>query len=298
MGASYSNVNRLGTEITKLNETRIETNIRGSLVKQLPLRTLCDYQPFYGTGTAANVATAPTLSMSTLSESATTGMGDVTSTFTLTDRTLTAALKAVDVVLTKVALEASVGNITQLIINAGTRAGIVTLETDFCALYTEAPSTAPDHEIGVQGGGWDWATILAGQELLMTQSAPGPYAVLAHTSDFSSLMTIPELTEAQIFGRGVIEQGANLDTGQVYVGNNNLMFYCSNNVTQSSGNRNMMFAKDGIGIRMKQDFTVSIDRSRLDVGERAIIIGMELWYAVGGTRNSSTTNKYIVEILT
>lgn len=132
----------------------------------------------------------------------------------------------------------------------------------------------------------------------MVQSAPGPYALVAHTTELSSLLTIPELTEAQIRGREIIQRGANTDTGEVYVGNDNIRFYVSNNVTQSSGNRNFMFSQMAFGLRMKQDFSVSIDRSRLDVGERTLIVGMELWYAVGGLRNSSTTNKYVVEILT
>ena len=45
MGASYTAVSRLGTEITKLNETRIETNIQESLVRELPWRTIAVHGP-------------------------------------------------------------------------------------------------------------------------------------------------------------------------------------------------------------------------------------------------------------
>jgi len=297
---AYTAVNRLSTEIASLSQVQIETNIQETLVKNAGWLngSICDYRDVPGVGTVYQVPQEPGLTMTQTSESGTAGMGDVSAAWTLTSRQITAYLYAVDIPLTKVALEAHLGNIQPYIIKAGQRAAIKAIETVCCATYTEAPSSGPDHEIGTAGTPPDWALLTAGMELLMVQEAEGPYTAMFHTTDWSALSSIPELNEAQIVGRGVIENGLDTMTGKADFGTKNLNIFLTNRVTQSGGNRNFMFDRNAIGVRMKENFKVAIDATRLDVGERALFIGMEIWFGAGGIRNTPTTNAYMVELLT
>jgi len=300
MGASYTAVNRLSTEIDDLNQTRIETNIQETMVRDVGWMngSLCNVQDFSGPGTVTQVNMEPGLSMTQTSESATTGMGDVTVAWSTSNRQITAYLHAVDVVLTKVALEANIGNIEPYIIRAGVRAGLKAVETAAVALYTEAPASSPDHEIGVSGTPPDWAAITAAVELLLQQDAEGQYIGVFHTEEWSALASIDELNNAQYRGRGVIEKGVDTVTGWTELGTDNLKIVLSNRVVQTGGNQNMIFAKEAIGLRIKERFTIGIDKSRLNVGERAVIIGMSLWFGIGGQRDTSMTNKFMVNLTT
>lgn len=298
---SFSAVNRIGTEAAALNPTQISRNVQETFVREFPWLSgdLCSVEDFTLPGTTWQEAQFPSVTMSqALDTTSGAGHGDKTTAATMTSVQLTAYLYAVDLVFSKVALEAVQGDLQRLATNAGMRAATNIVDSTMCSKYTEAPSSSPDHEIGTAGTPYDYALYLAALELLGTQQAPGPYTQVLTMNQLSEALSVPEFIEAQIFGRGTIEKGYNVSNGMIGYSTENCRFFVSNNGVTSGGNRGFMFSQQGLGLRMKQGFKASVDASRLDISPRVLIIGFEIWFAAGGLRDSAGSNRYVVETLT
>jgi hypothetical protein len=292
--ATYS---RLGTEFADLNPTQIARIIQQAAEQELPWPQLISWEMFTLPGTVWQEAQNPNLTFTAISESATIGNTDVSAAFDMSNRQITASLVGRDIYITKQALEAAQGDLQSQVTMTGKLAYFDKLDDDIMALYTEASAAAPDHEIGVDGTVLDYATYLAAFELLAAQAAFKPWSWVVGTAQISEVMSIPEFIEAQIFGRAVIEREIDVVTGNLGITPGGVGIYWSNNADESSGLHSIMFSKQALGVRMKEEFTVGIDASELNVGARSLKIGMSAWYGVGGLRDSATTNKFIVDII-
>ena len=59
----------------------------------------------------------------------------------------------------------------------------------------------------------------------------------------------------------------------------------------------MMFAKEAIQLQEHMPFTVAIDASEYGVATRTIKFGGTTIYGVSGVRDTSTTNAWVVDVV-
>ena len=289
----------LGAEFTELNPTQIAFEVQMAAEQELPWRNLVSWESFTLPGTVYKQAQAPALSMTALTEHADTGAhtADVASEFTMTARSITATIKAVDVWITKQALVAAQGDLQAIVTDSMRKAYLDKLDTDIVSLYTEACDTSPDHEIGTDGSAIDYAAFLAAYELLAAQAAFPPITWVIGPGQISEVLGISQFSKFLEYGREVLTQNVNIQTGFLGVAPLGVGIYWSNNVVEDAGLHSLMFSKDFAGVRMKQDFSVSVDASELGVNSRSLKIGGESFYGVGGLRDTSTTNKFCVDLI-
>lgn len=186
-----------------------------------------------------------------------------------------------------------------------------------CAnLYTEAPSSTPDHEIGSSSTALTGPLIDQGLELLLTAGAPEKFALVIYTGKIRELMQIPGMRDRAIRGglNGGVEgpeiQGASSKLlVQGYGGV--LDVYHSDQIVSSTGYHNMMFSV-GNGaeeaclqnpwVPLQTPSGVQNQKLYVDIEwnstRRAIEVNpttIETWLGAGFT---STTNKFMVDIVT
>lgn len=289
----------LGAEFSSLNPTQIAFEVQMAAEQELPWRNLVSWENFTLPGTVYQQAQAPALTMTALTEGASTGAhtADVAQEFTMTNRQITATIKAVDVWITKQALVAAQGDLQAIVTDSMRKAYLDKLDTDIVSLYTEASASAPDHEIGTDGTVIDYAAFLAAYELLAAQAAFPPITWVIGPAQISEVLGISQFSKFLEYGREVITQNINIQTGFLGMAPLGVGIYWSNNVVESTGLHSLMFSKQFAGVRMKQDFSVAVDASELGVNSRSLKIGGESFYGVGGLRDTSTTNTFVVDLI-
>ena len=178
----------------------------------------------------------------------------------------------------------------------------------FAALYTEAPSSSPDHEIGTQNVPMDAALVRNGVQLLMTAKARPPYNLFIDPVQWGELMqdalAISLLKDggAQPAGFRAVE-GVRMDQ---FVGK---LFGCNiwcvpGGMISSSGIHAMMVGQNAIGIAYKRVSTpLSPTPSELNIDvqwfaqHRYYVVALTTCFDTGGIAWTSTTNKFMVELV-
>jgi hypothetical protein len=291
-------ISRLSTEVADLNATQISTEIQLFAQQELPWPKVINWYPFSGPGSVWQTAQAPELSLTTYTESDTLGM-TVTDAdaFDMSNRQITVSMKGIDVGITLFALQCVTGDLQGAVRDSIRKAWIDKLDTDLMALYTEAPSVGPDHEIGAQNTPLDYDTFLQGFELLAAQAVPNPITWMIGPTQISEVLNITQFSKFLEYGREVLTQEIQVPTGFLGVAPLGVGIYWSNNAVSSTGIHSMMFSKGAFGYVEKAPFTVDVNSSNLMSKERTLYVAGTCTYGVGGIRDTSTTNKFVVDIV-
>ena len=295
MANAYSTI---ATEIADLNPTQIATEIQLAAQEELIWPRLIRWEPFNGPGLIWQMAQAPALTMYAVSESQSTGYTETSGTdaqaFDMSNRQITAGVKACDVLLTLSALTASVGDLQGVVRDSQKKAYFDLVSTDICGKYTEATAA---HEIGTDGTQLSYDTFLAGFELLAAQAAMGKKWWVIGPAQIGEVMKIDEFAKFLNYGRAVLDQDIPLEAGSMGVGPLGVEIFWDNNIVESSGLHSIMGTSEALAYVEKMPFRVEVDATTLYVGNRSIRIGGTAFYGVGGLRDTSTTNKFLVDII-
>lgn len=177
----------------------------------------------------------------------------------------------------------------------------------YAALYTEAPSSAPDHEIGGTQN-LDYPLIRQAWQLLRTAKAPGPYNLfldpvqVAHL--YQDTQCIALLDKGGKVPSGMIGEGVRMDmfVGQILGVN---IWMVPGGMITSTTLKAMMVAQDAIGLAYKKISTpLSPTPSELNIDVmwrpkgRYFDVDMTVCRDVGGIVKTNTTNNRVVEIAT
>jgi len=254
-------------------------------------------------GGALDVVNTPSLAFAALTELT----APNATTFDTGKRTLNPTIRGVDVAISIMAWEEAAVGITDSVAKeaaqglAGDRDGL------FAALYTEAPASAPTHEIGTDGVALSYTTLCAGMALLATQNAPRPIDwCVTPTQWYGELAKDNTLIDASIKGSPVLTQGmgANGSVTQVY----DCRIFVSDKVAISSGTvyESMMFSeKAALGYAYRRitspltgvpsELLVDVD---WDSSARAYNLNMTYYADAEGLKGTSvTTNTWLVSII-
>jgi hypothetical protein len=277
-----------------IDPTTIESEAQLALQFELPYMERVDWRGAPATGTVSNIAQFPAVSMATVTPAAATGddPGD-TATVSTSARSVTISVKAVDVWPDLLSVMQGAVDVTSTLSEIVRLAYVAKIDTDFMALYTESAT-----DIGASGTALTFTDhFLAAYELLFANKAPKPYTWMIPGVAISEIFSEPQFSQAQQYGRSVVDQDLDVQRGYQGFAPLGVPIYASNNYTASSGNHGIMFAKRGIRMNEAMPFRVNIDRTKLLNDERALKIGGTTIYGVGGTRATSTTNPWIVDIV-
>jgi hypothetical protein len=155
-------------------------------------------------------------------------------------RTFTPAFYFVDVVLPFDVVDGSELSVQDAIIKEVGIGLAKHRDSVMAALYTEAPASSPDHEVGTDATALAFSNLLANTKLLYTQNAPRPFAWVIHPTQWGELMTDNTLIDASVKGEGVLTQpmGANGKVTSVF----DTTIYVSDQIDESSGLHSMFFS--------------------------------------------------------
>jgi hypothetical protein len=173
----------------------------------------------------------------------------------------------------------------------------------FAALYTEADDASPDHEIGTDGTPLNFSILRSGYELLLTQNAPRPYVWVVYPTQVAELLQDNTFIDASVKGSPVLTSG--IGAGGYFTQILDIAIYCSDQIDESSGRHSMMFCKNacfGYGFkRITNPVTGATSELMVDPdwdsGRRMVDINMTYQAAVGGLVKTSTSNNYVVDII-
>ena len=170
--------------------------------------------------------------------------------------------------------------------------------------YTEAP-TSPDHELDYSAAGLNFTALKEASKLLYVQKAPQPFAWVVYPGQWGELMSDSALIDAAFKGSPVITNGIGANGFATKVFDVNI--YVSPDVALSTTYRSMMFSSgpDGALAWAYKNLThpVTGETSELLVdldwnsGYRALEVNMTYMAVAGGTKATSTTNNWMVEVL-
>lgn len=289
-----------GTEAAELIPTIIAPEIVASTARMEVFRPLARQFMVSGAAGAIQVPTSPALVFEALSE-ATALDNDA---FDMGARTLDPATRGIS---TTISIEAWLESATQIqdAIIAETAQGLM-LDRDslFAALYTEAPSSNPTHDLGTDGTELSFSDLRAGMELLYTQGAPRKFAWVVHPTQWTELLKDNTVIDASVKGSPVLTNG---------IGDNGLVttvldvnIYVSDQIDEASGRHSMMFSERaalGYAYRMlSSPLSPAPSELLVDLSwqakERAYEINATYYADVEGIKGTSTTtNDYLVDII-
>jgi hypothetical protein len=193
------------------------------------------------------------------------------------------------------ASEFQVADATHIVNTLGTSYG-KRVDTDIMALYTEAGSGS--NRIGSSGTALTYANgFVPAFERLAVGAAPAPYFWVMAATQISEIGTESQFSEWQKLGQAWLDKNVELPTGYLGVAPWGVGCYYSNNYAVSTGNHGIMFSKSAIQFHEHMPFTVAIDATEVGVGSRSLKIGGTTIYGVSGVRDTSTTNAWIVDIV-
>jgi hypothetical protein len=255
-----------------------------------------------GVGGALDVPTAPALSFATLTENT---APDVSS-FDTGKRTINPVIYGVDCAVSIMAWEESAISVQSAIISEVAIALAKHRDALFAALYTEAPASSPDHEIGTDGTALTFTSLRDGMALLYTQNAPRRFAWVINSGQWVELLQDATMISAHVKGAPVLTQGVGANGFLTSVLDVDL--YMSDQVVASSGSayQSMMFSKDaafGYGFKRiaspisptQSELLVDLD---WDSSARAYNVNCTYYADAEGIKGTSTTtNNYLVAIV-
>jgi len=224
--------------------------------------------------------------------------------FNTNARTLTPALRVCDVIVPINVIQSTQMSLQDLIVREAGLGLAQDHDAGFAALYTEAPASAPDHEIAT-GGALTYAnSIVAGQALLWTQNAPKPFCLVVHPTYTPDLLVDELVVNASKIGtESIISRGT--QNGGFLVKIIDCEVYQSDQIVSSTTYRCMMFSKNAAlayGFkRLQHPVTGDTQELLLDIdwnsANRAVEMNMTYWADWEGAKGTSTTtNTWLVEI--
>jgi hypothetical protein len=255
-----------------------------------------------GPGDDFNVGQAGALTFGSYTPAATLA-GPTEQAFNTNQRTLTPLLRVCDVIVTISALQSTQMSLQDQIIKEAGLGLAADHDAGAAALYTEAPASAPAHEIVTNAALSYTNAIVAGSALLYTQLAPKPFATVIHPALIGELMIDQQFMEAA--RRGNTDAQTGVKSGGYWTNILDTEIYVCDQIVLSTNYRNMMFSKQkamGYGFkRITHPVTGASQELLLDIfwnsGGRAVEFNMTYWADWEGLKGTSTTtNNWMVEI--
>lgn len=239
--------------------------------------------------------------------------------YTPTGRTYACTGHIVDAVIGQYALadgNTSGKPLIDQIVDAATLGYVKYFDGLCAALHSEAPTTAPDHLIGATTAALSGPLIDQGIALLLAAGAPEKFALVIHTTKIPELMQIPHMRDRAI--RGAAGAGAaglqlqGVSSRKIVEGYAGVLdVYHSDQITNDApGYQNMLVAVgDGTNAAIANPwFPIQTPNGLqgqklfIDVAwesaRRAIEINATTMETVLGSGFTSTTNKWMVDIVT
>lgn len=290
--ANYSLLATAG-QFGNLNPTIISGQVQLVAFTNLPYPKLIDWQSHSGAGSVSSVVQATyTTAMAAVNDN---GTDDMSQSYTTTARTITQTAKGLDFLLTLMANEFQAGDQSH-VVDTLAKSYMKKVDTDIMALQSEAGSGA--NRIGAALTPLTFAnSFVPAFSALAAGSAPAPYSWILAAPQIAEIGTESQFAEWQKLGKAWLDENINLPTGYLGVAPWGVECYYSNNYTVSSGNCGMMFAKQGLRLLEHKPFEVAIDASEIGVASRTIKFGGTTIYGVAGVRDTSTTNKFVVAVV-
>lgn len=258
-------------------------------------------------GKVTNVAQIVEVDLAATTE----GVAPSNTAFNPTDRQLTVATYGAKFFIPWEARQYSGVDPADLVSRAVAIAAVKLEDTDstgFAGLYAEAPTSGPDHTIGVSGTNMTAALVRSGKELLLTQNADDEVHHVIASTQWGHLMQDNDAKQWLKQTRDgalqmAVTRGVQPDRylGQVYGVNE----YVANGMISSSGLHSIMWANGAIGCGYKLIATeTSPTPSRVNVSLRwddeafGWHVNIRMIHDISGLCFSASTNKWLVDIIT
>ena len=274
--------------------------IVASATSQEVLMPLVDRHDFTGQGANFALPSAPSMSFASYAAD---GTQPDEVAFDTGSRTFTPAQRQLDVVVALKALRDSPVSVSDAVAIEVAAALADDRDTQCLTdLYPEAPSTTPDHEIGVDATILSFATLRSAQALLHGQKARKRFSWVMHTDQLAELLQDTVFIDASVKGSPVLTQGvgANGFATQVM----DVDIFVSADVVESSGRHSIMFAPGAIGYGFKRLAPPGNENAQeimfdnyWNSKRRAYEISVTYEGHFEGQRDTATTNKWIVDII-
>jgi hypothetical protein len=176
-------------------------------------------------------------------------------------------------------------------------------DTAFAGLYTERPTSAPDHFIGTDATILSFSDLRAAQELLYVQKAPKRFAWVVHPTQFSELLQDNVFIDASVKGSSVLTQGIGANGMATSV--LDVDVFVAEQIVESAGLHSMMFSRNralAYGFKRISRLGGSAQELMMDVEwdstRRTVEINMTIEADYEGAKGSSTTtNNWLVDII-
>lgn len=222
-------------------------------------------------------------------------------------RVLTPVMVGANVLVGLESVNSGGQDINEMFAEAAATAWAAYDDTALCALYGEAPSTGPDHEIGTDATALTAAIVRQGVSLLMAAGAKQPYNYVIDPIQFNELMADAEakqyLRDTRSGGMTyAATTGVSMDRylGQIYGCN----IWVANALAESSGLHSIMFGQGAMGVAYKMLSSELSPGSSLMLADVQYLTGPPR-YRCGfyvmqhclGTAFSATTNAFMVDII-
>lgn len=270
------------------------------------LRTNRNFFDMTGPGNAINVPQADTLTMAALTEAG----GNTNEVWDPTDRQLLPVPLGTQLRITWMGRTYPQTDpmtvIVDEIANAWATMEDSAATVSFAALYTEAPSSGPDHEIGTNAVLLDATIARQIFSLLITAGARGPYNWFIDPTQWGELMqdslalSLLKESGSQPSGFMAVE-GVRMDmfVGKLFGVN---IWCVPTGLITATGEHSIAVGQNAVGKAIKKmstplsptpsELNVDIDWNALD---RVYEVGITVVQDVGGIAFTSTTNKWMVD---
>jgi hypothetical protein len=299
--ARYDNIVSSATEGTTLVPDIVTAEILATAAEQEIGMQLCrrfDYTGLPGDTFAVN--STPAVTFGALTQDSTTEPGE--DAFTLTARTITPVQRQVDVILSSKMVADAAGDISASAIREIGVALGRDRDVSLFSLYTEAPASAPDHEIGTDAVALDFADLTTTLQLLHTQNAPRPYFHVIAPIQASELLGDTVFQSAAIKGEPVLTNG--LGSNGFFTKILDLLLYVSPDIVEATGLHSMAFPMGAFGYgfkRMSSPLSPTPQELLVDVEwnskRRVYELNATYYGDFEGLRNTTTTNKWVVDLI-
>jgi hypothetical protein len=289
------------TILGEMIPTLISPRITASAARQEVFRPRCVQYDLTGTGGAHDVVTTPAVTFGAVTE----GTEFPEDAFDTGKRTITPALYGVDVMVGIGAWTEAALSPLDAIVKETALALALHRDSVCAALYTEAPASTPDHEIGTDATEFNFTTLRDGSALLYTQNAPKRFAWVIYPAQWIELLKDDTFINASVKGSPVLTSGMG-ENGYV-TSVLDVDVYVSDQIDESSGRHSMMFsdkAAFGYGFKrlpvpgnesVMQELMVHID---YEGRYRSYIVESTYFADFEGVKGSSTTtNNWLVDII-
>jgi hypothetical protein len=299
------------TEILQIGDTHssgvpiiapalIANQATASAVRQEVFRPRCKQFNLTGEGVTFAIPLTKAVTFAAITE----GTAPACVNFDPSARTLTPALYGVDVIVGIAAWQASKLSMTDMI-SAELGQGIALHRDSLgAALYTEAPASTPDHEIGEDGTELNFTSLRDGMALLYTQNAPKKFAWVLNPGQLVELLKDDTFINASVKGASVLTKGVGANGYVTSV--MDVDVYISDQMDQSSGTGywSMMFS-DGNAIAygyklMSSPLNGTAQELLVDIhynsGARCYEVNSTYHADMEGAKGTTTANNWLVAI--